>query len=244
MAGFLPYVNRLLEKAGSPRRYRNLFGITLGTGFGGGIVRDGKLFTGDNSMAGEIWSMRHKLEPNRSAEEGVSIRAVRRVYADQAGLAFDAAPDPREIADIAEGKADGNRAAAIESYRRFGEITGDALANALTLIDGLTVIGGGLSQAHRLFLPALMAELNADYQEPGGELVRRLTPIAFNLEDSAGLDQFLAGDRREITVPRSGRKLVYDPLQRIGVGLSRLGTSEATALGAYAFALQKLDETL
>jgi glucokinase len=34
----------------------------------------------------------------------------------------------------------------------------------------------------------------------------------------------------------------YDPLQRIGVGMSRLGTSEAVAIGAYNFALRKLDE--
>jgi glucokinase len=34
----------------------------------------------------------------------------------------------------------------------------------------------------------------------------------------------------------------YDPLQRIGVGMSRLGTSEAVAIGAYAFALRKLDK--
>ena len=42
IAGFLPYINDLLEKAGSPKRYKNLFGVTLGTGFGGGIVRDGE----------------------------------------------------------------------------------------------------------------------------------------------------------------------------------------------------------
>ena len=51
IAGFLPYINDLVQKAGSPKRYRNLFGVTLGTGFGGGIVRDGELFIGDNSMA-------------------------------------------------------------------------------------------------------------------------------------------------------------------------------------------------
>jgi hypothetical protein len=33
----------------------------------------------------------------------------------------------------------------------------------------------------------------------------------------------------------------YDPAPRIGVGLSRLGTSGATMLGAYAFALARLD---
>ena len=35
--------------------------------------------------------------------------------------------------------------------------------------------------------------------------------------------------------------MTYDPLERVGVGLSRLGTSRAVALGAYAFALTALD---
>ncbi len=69
-AGFLPYVNGLLEQAGSPKRFRNLFGVTLGTGLGGGIVRDGELFIGDNSVAGEIWLMRHKLAARRECRGG------------------------------------------------------------------------------------------------------------------------------------------------------------------------------
>jgi len=66
IAGFLPYVNRLLEEAGSPRRYHNLFGITIGTGLGGGIVRNGELFIGDNSGAGEAWLLRNKLDASKS----------------------------------------------------------------------------------------------------------------------------------------------------------------------------------
>ena len=41
-------------------------------------------------------------------------------------------------------------------------------------------------------------------------------------------------------MPGSDRTLEYDPLQRIGVGMSRLGTSEAVALGAYAYAVKQL----
>ena len=102
-SGLLPYVNGLLEQAGSPKRFRNLLGVTLGTGLGGGIVRDGELHTGDNSVAGEVWIMRHKGEVDANAEEGASIRAVRRVYARLAGIAFDEAPEPRVISQIAEG---------------------------------------------------------------------------------------------------------------------------------------------
>ncbi|HQF38468.1 MAG TPA: ROK family protein, partial [Opitutaceae bacterium] len=50
IAGFLPWVNDQLAQAGSPRRFENLVGVTLGTGFGGGLVRRGELFRGDNAM--------------------------------------------------------------------------------------------------------------------------------------------------------------------------------------------------
>jgi glucokinase len=56
----------------------------------------------------------------------------------------------------------------------------------------------------------------------------------------AELEIFLKGEARTITVPGSNRTLEYDPLQRLGVGMSRLGTSEAVALGAYAYALKQL----
>jgi glucokinase len=243
IAGFLPYVNNLLAQAGSPKRFQNLLGVTLGTGFGGGIVRKGELFVGDNSMAGEIWAFRNKLNPRMCAEEGASIRAVRRIYAQQAGIPAGEAPDPRVIEQIALGQVRGEQEAAIESYRRLGEIVGDALCQALTLIDGLAVIGGNISKASPLFMPAIMGELSQLCFVPNQDesfKLRRLTAIAFNLEDPEQLAKFLAGETREITVPGSQRRVKYDPLQRVGIGISRLGTSEAVAIGAYAFALQKL----
>ena len=242
IAGFLPYVNGLLEKAGSPKRFRNLFGVTLGTGFGGGIVRDGKLYVGDNSMAGEVWLLRNKLAPQMNAEEGCCIRAVRRVYAAETGIPFADAPDPKALFEIGSGIAPGNREAAMAGFRHLGEVAGDAMANSLTLLDGLAVIGGGVSGAWPLFLPTLVSELNSNYTGPDGSQFRRLSAAAFNLEDPAQLEVFLKGEARTIQVPRSDRTVAYDPLQRIGVGMSRLGTSEAVALGAYAFALNQLGD--
>jgi glucokinase len=240
IAGFLPHVNALLEKAGSPKRYKNLFGVTLGTGFGGGIVRDGQLFRGDNICAGEVWLMRHKLHPETHAEEGASIRAVRRVYAEMTGAPFEQSPDPKAIFDIGMGTLPGNQPAAVESFRQLGEVVGDAMATALTLLDGLAVVGGGVSGASPLFLPAIVQEMNGTYTRPNGDKIRRLAQTAFNLEDAAQLATFLQGDKREITVPGTTETLTYDPLPRIGVGMSRLGTSEAVAIGAYAYALAQL----
>lgn len=241
IAGFLPYVNGLLERAGSPKRYRNLFGVTLGTGFGGGIVRNGDLFIGDNSMAGEVWLLRNKLDPQMNAEEGSCIRAVRRAYASMTGIPFDESPEPKVIYEIGTGTQPGNKEAAIEAFRRLGEVAGDAMGNALTLLDALAVVGGGVSGAWPLFLPSLVAELNSDFVGPSGNRFRRLASAAFNLEDAAQMEIFLKGESRDIVIPGTTRTLQYDPLQRLGVGMSRLGTSEAIAIGAYAYALHQLD---
>lgn len=241
IGGLLPHINSLLEKAGSPKRYKNLFGITLGTGLGGGIVRDGHLYVGDNSVASEVWTLRNKLDPEMNAEEGACIRAVRRVYAERTGMPFDEAPEPKVIYDIAQGIAPGDAAAAREAFRRLGEVAGDVMATALTLLDGIGVIGGGVSGAWPAFLPALVEEMNSNFTSPNGTHFRRMPAKTFNLKDAGQLETFLKGESREVAIPGTDRTVLYDPLQRIGVGISRLGTSEAVALGAYAYALQQLD---
>ncbi|WLT31892.1 ROK family protein [Geothrix sp. PMB-07] len=241
MAGLLPEVNLALEEVGSPKRYRNLLGVTLGTGFGGGLVQGGRLYRGDNGAGAEIWSMRNKLDPGATAEEGISIRAVRRAYAEGAGLSLEACPEPAAIHRIARGEGKGDQAAAIEAFRRLGEVLGDALANATTLVDALVVVGGGLSGAADLILPAAVREMNSELRCAAATFGPRLESAAFNLEDATGRTAFLRGESRLLTVPGSGRQVPYDPLKRVGVGLSRLGTSRATALGAYAFALTELD---
>ena len=239
IAGFLPYVNDLLEKSGSPKRYRNLFGITLGTGFGGGIVAGGELLLGDNSAGGEAWLLRNKLDPRMNAEEGVSIRAARRVYAELCGIPAAEAPEPKVLFDIGMGKAHGNQDAAREAFRRIGEVAGDAVAQAITLVDALVVVGGGISHASSLILPAIVDAMNDSFPREGNPL-RRLIQKVFNIEDAKQRDAFLRGAAKELKIPGSTKKIAYDPLQRTAVGLSRLGTSEAVGIGAYAYALNRL----
>ncbi len=79
-----------------------------------------------------------------------------------------------------------------------------------------------------------------DVYVKGDNLLRRLIPVAFNIEDPDQRELFLKGQTRTLVVPGSTRTVQYDPLQRTAVGLSRLGTSEAVAMGAYAFAIRKL----
>ncbi len=242
ISGYLPYINSLLEKAGSNKRFRILIGFTLGTGFGAGIVHDGKLFIGDNACAAEVWLLRHKLIHDTFAEEGVSIRAIQRVYADKTGIKIQEAPTPKEIFEIGMGHAEGDQTAAVKAYHEMSEVLGDAASNVLTLLDGLVVIGGGLAGAHPLFLDHMVEEMNSSFRTMDGKEVQRLAHRVFNLENSAELNLFLQGSERTIDIPGDLGKVKFDPVPRTGIGISKIGTSRAIALGAYAFALHKLDE--
>jgi len=216
IAGYLPYINNLLEKTGSPKQYKNLLGLTLGTGFGAGIVRDGNLYLGDNSIAAEIWLLRDIISPSTHLD----------------------------IFQIASGNKPGNKPAALEAFRQFGKVAGDAISNAITLIDGLVVIGGGLAGASDIFMPFLIDEMNSNYTSPDGRQFRRLAANVYNLEDKDQLDKFLKGAAKEIIIYGTNQKAKYDSEIRIGVGISIIGTSKAIFTGAYAFALKMLDEKL
>ena len=190
--GYLPWVNAQLEKAGSPKRYRNLVGLTLGTGFGGGIVRNGELFLGDNSAAAEVWLLSQRYHQERNIEESISIRAVRRVYGELTGTPADKLPHPKDIYEIGIGEKEGDQAAALEAFRRMGQALGDALCNVLTVVDGIAVIGGGVAGAKSLFVPAMMEEVHGQFVGATGVQFPRLAQKAFYLEDEAQMADWRA----------------------------------------------------
>ena len=244
ISGLLPEVNKNLKEAGNPKRYHNLLGVTFGTGFGGGIVSRGELFLGDNSAQGEINRIRNRTYKNFDVEESVSIRGIKREYANYAGINISSCPEPKEIFEIGMGNTPGNRDAALKAFDAFAVAAGDAIANALTLIDGLAVIGGGLSGAYPLFLPKLVEELNGHFDTLTRNLLERMEINAFNIEDSVHAQTFYTSSSIEIPVPMSERRVIYDPVKKTGVGITRLGTSEAVSIGAYAFALARLDKNI
>nr|NQU89881.1 ROK family protein [Bacteroidota bacterium] len=242
IGGLLPEINARLEAGGTNKRYKNLFGATFGTGFGGGIVTNNELFTGDNSAQGEINRIRNKVYPFYSVEESVTIRGVMKSYSRDARIDEVICPTPQSIFDIGMGLVEGNREAAKKAYNKLAIAAGDALANAITLIDGIIVLGGGLSGAWPLFLQNMVNEMNKRFELPNGKYLDRLEIKVYNLENDKGLEKFVKGETREIKVPFSDKTITYDPVKRIGVGITRLGTSKATSIGAYAFALNELDK--
>ncbi|MFC1569896.1 ROK family protein [bacterium] len=242
ICGFLPKINHRLAESGNPKQYRHLFGVTLGTGFGAGFVIDKKIYTGENSAAAEIWVMRNHFHPNTFVEEGVSIRAVRRVYAESAKISFEDSPMPKDIFEIAKGIQTGNQEAAIKTFHSLGRVVGHVLADIVAIIDGLIVIGGGLAGAYEFFMPSLISEMNQPLFTLEGDLKGSSVLHTFNLTDSNESETFIHGKVKEIQIPSTEKKLLFNPMKYIGVGLTALGTNRAICIGAYTYALQYLDQ--
>lgn len=247
-AGVLPEINARVAAAGGDRQYRNLLGYTFGTGLGIGSVVNGALNLGNNSCV-ETFCLPFKRDHGNMVEDFAAIRAVTRVYGELTGNPSHGLT-PRDICDIADGKAGAANGvapseteveAAREAFRRFGEAAGDAMATAVTLTDSLIVLGGGLTGAARHILPALLKELRSSLNTLEGAEVGRVQMKVFNLDDPAEFDMFVKGDGRPLKVYGSAETVVYDPMKRTGVCLSRLGASRAISIGAYAYALSRLD---
>ena len=238
--GLLPEVNKLLEQQRNPKRYKNLLGVTIGTGFGGGIVINKVLVNGDNSAGGEINRHRNPLYPQTSAEDSISIRAVRRVYGREAGIDFDKTPHPYDIYKIAMGHQPGNKEAALKSWEELATALADVLANAISLVDGIVVIGGGLSGAWPIFMPILIKKMNEPFKGLNGSPFSRMETEAYNLMDAQDMIRFTEKTGKMVKVPFSDQEVWYNPTKRVGVGVTKLGTTSAVAIGAYAFAIEKL----
>lgn len=238
MIGALPRINEALAKAGSSRRYRNLLGVTFGTGFGCGVVLGGELLVGDNAAGGDIWCFRNSLHPEFIVEESVSIRAVKRVYGELSGDASDLTP--KDICDIAKGVRPGDIRAARESFSRMGRAAGDALAEAATLVDGLIVLGGGLTGAADLFVPAILEEMGDKLKMMDGTAFRRMQTEVVDLDDPESFGHFVSRGATPLRVYGSEKVVMYDSCKQIGLTVSRLGASRAISAGAYVYALNHI----
>jgi len=141
------------DGAGAGRRL--VFGVILGTGVGGGIVHDGRVWVGPNAIAGE-WG--HNEMPSRT-EPGLpdtrcycGRRRCIETFVSGPGLAADhrrdapsgasATLDAAAIATLARaGDPD-----AVATMARFYERLAAALATVINVLDpDVVVLGGGLS---------------------------------------------------------------------------------------------------
>jgi glucokinase len=138
---------------GAGRWYRNLILLTLGTGVGGAIILNGKLFIGHHGTAGELGLV--TLNPDGppcnsgnqgSLEQYVSVQAIRRCT----GL------EPEELGVLALA----GDTKALEFWQRYGRDLGAGLASLIyVLTPEAIVIGGGVSASADFFFPTIQTEL-------------------------------------------------------------------------------------
>lgn len=237
--GILPEINKRVADLGGHKVYRNLIGFTFGTGLGIGQVINGQLNLGNNSCV-EACFLRNKSNPRIIAEDGVSIRAVIREYRNLSGN-HEEDLTTYDIFKIAEGTKEGDQEAAKESFARFGEIAGDVFATAVLLSDAIVVVGGGVTGAMKYIKPALLKEMRSTIDTVCGDSVNRLPMQVLDLDDDNDVAVFAVGDSRELRIPGSDRTVIYDPMKRTGVAVSRIGASKAISIGAYNYALSQID---
>ena len=118
------------------------------------------------------------------------------------------------------------------------------MATAVTLIDGLIVIGGGITAARKYIMPSLLASLRSKIHTLGGEELNRVQMKVYDLDDEQEFAQFAKGEARSLKVYGSEEYVNYDPQKRIGVTISKMGASKAISVGAYTFALNELDRDI
>uniref|UniRef100_A0A832H5K1 ROK family protein n=1 Tax=Oscillatoriales cyanobacterium SpSt-402 TaxID=2282168 RepID=A0A832H5K1_9CYAN len=138
---------------GAGRWYSNLILLTLGTGVGGAVILDGKLFVGHHGTAAELGLI--TLNPDGppcnsgnqgSLEQYASVQAIRR----RTGL------EPSELGE----KALAGDPQALEFWQAYGKDLGAGLASLIyVLTPEVVVIGGGVSASIDFFLPAVQAEI-------------------------------------------------------------------------------------
>ena len=186
-----------------------------------------------------MFSIPLKGHPGVIAEEGISIRAVKRIYGELCGNP-DHDLSPKDIFDIAEGLKEGDVEAAKGAFAQLGAALGDVIAMTVSIIDGLVVIGGGLAGAYKYIKPAMLESVRGKMQRLNGEEISKLASKVYDLDDKDELRQFLKGEQRQLKIYNSEIEVTYDPQKRIGIALSKIGANKAVSLGAYTFALHQL----
>lgn len=147
---------------GAGRDRRTIVCVTLGTGVGGGIILDGKLWRGVNDSAAEIGHM--CVDPFGGVACMCGSRGCLEVYASATAIVRmtrEARPRyPDSVLPASENLTSENiyRAGikgdelALEVFRRMGVYLGIGLANLINILNPeMIVIGGGVANGWDLF---------------------------------------------------------------------------------------------
>lgn len=139
-----------VSKYGEGCKYRNLVGLTIGTGIGAGVIIDGKLYCGKNTGAGEVGSL-HYLDYDfeHYCSSGFFVR-------------YHSTTGKEAAAKAARGDEK-----ALKIWMEFGHHLGELMKTILFIYDPeVIVIGGGIASALPFYQKAMFdAMSNFPYPE-------------------------------------------------------------------------------
>ena len=151
---------------GAGRGYPYVLAVTLGTGFGWGIVLNGQIHHGATGTAAEYGPTPWQ-EDGRTWEDDVSIRGIMGTFHALGGQG----ETPQDVSRLAD-KGD---EAAVKAWERYGMVLGLALTHAVNLLDPhVIVVGGAIVGAWDHFTPAMLATLHRYLWAPPREALKVL----------------------------------------------------------------------
>jgi len=132
----------------------NVYGITIGTGIGGGWWLNGAIYDGANGAAGEPGKMLIDLDNKITLEQ-----AYQKLTQNNSRLLAQEAYEGDQLAE--------------KSFAELGSYLGLAFSNIVNLIDpGIIVVGGGASEASDLFLDEAKKTMIANIASPAAAKIR------------------------------------------------------------------------
>jgi glucokinase len=167
---------------GAARGCRTIVCVTIGTGIGGGIILDGKLWHGANNSAGEIGHT--CVDPFSDVACTCGSRGCLERFASATGIVRMAREAltrfPNSIlqsagqftsADVYHAGVQGD-ALALKVMQRMGFYLGVALANLVNLLNPeMVVIGGGVANGWNLFADEMRKQVaERAFPEPAAQV--------------------------------------------------------------------------
>jgi glucokinase len=142
-------------KFGQGKKYRNFIFLTLGTGIGGAIVIEGKLYRGETNGAGEFGMTTINFEgPFCKGGNRGSVESYigRNYFIDNNIEEINKLGKKIDFDDIAKLAARKNKIA-LNLMKKYGFYLGVGLTNYFNLMDVRTaIVGGGISNAYEYFI--------------------------------------------------------------------------------------------
>ncbi len=139
---------------GAGKNIANFILLTLGTGVGGGIFLDGKLFTGSYGAAGELGLI--TLYPEGYPCNSGNIGSLEQ-YGSIGAIKRETGKTPLELGKLA---ASGDRQA-LDFWQQYGKTLGAGITSLVyVLTPEVVILGGGISASAEYFFPSAIAEIN------------------------------------------------------------------------------------